>query len=331
MTGAVWVRCVGLISVWLILALSFADARAAEAAPAWAYAITPLDNRDATALTLPGSARTFTRAQLTDPFEPADWYPKDHPQMPRVVSHGRAPLVFACAFCHHPNGQGRPENAGIAGLPKVYIAQQMRDFRDGLRHNALALKGNTRIMVTAAQVMTEAEIESAAAYFSAMPWRPWIRVVETDTVPVTDLRLGMYLVRGGAGAGTEPIAGRIVEVPEDEDRSEYRRDPRSGFVAYAPVGSLTRGAALVNEGLGRTTPCRTCHGAKLEGAGDVPAIRGRSPSYLARQLYDFRRGTRMGRMAGPMMPVVERLSVDDIRDTSAYLASLPPTPAGDGF
>jgi cytochrome c553 len=316
---------------WILLCVAFGLAQADEASPAWAYAIAPLDDGDPTPLTLPGSTRTFTRAQLTNPFEPADWYPGDHPAMPRIVSHGRAPLVFACAFCHHPNGQGRPENAGIAGLPKGYIVQQMRDFRDGLRHSALAFKGNTRIMVTAAQVMTDAEIESAAAYFSAMPWRPWIRVVETDTVPTTDLKLGMYVVRNGARAGTEPIAARIVEVPEDENRSEYRRDPRSGFVAYVPVGSVVRGAALVNAGEGRTTPCSTCHGEHLDGLGDVPGIGGRSPSYLARQLYDFREGTRMGRLAAQMRPVVERLSVDDIRDVSAYLASLRHESASGGI
>jgi 2,4-dienoyl-CoA reductase-like NADH-dependent reductase (Old Yellow Enzyme family) len=35
-------------------------------------------------------------------------------------------------------------------------------------------------------------------------------------------------------ARTEPIAGRIIEVPEDEEQSEVVRNPRSGFVAYVP-------------------------------------------------------------------------------------------------
>jgi len=309
----------------LTLAPSFA-VRADEAPPDWAYAITPLDDGNPTPLTLPGSDRSFTRAQLTSPFAPTDWYPGDHPPMPRIVSHGRPPLVAACAFCHHPNGQGRPENAGVAGLPKAYIAQQMHDFRDGLRHNAQVFKSNTRVMVTAAQVMTEEEIDAAAEYFSAIPWAPWIRVIETDTVPKTDLRAGIFLVRRGERAGTELIGDRIVEVPEDEDRSEYRRDPRSGFIAYVPPGTVSRGAELVKTGAQPAGPCASCHGEDLAGLGDVPGIRGRSPSYVARQLYDFREGTRAGRMAAPMRPVVESLTVKDITDISAYLASLRPAP-----
>jgi len=46
-------------------------------------------------------------------------------------------------------------------------------------------------------------------------------------------------------ARTEPIAGRIIEVPEDEVQSEVLRNPRSGFIAYVPVGSVKRGENLV--------------------------------------------------------------------------------------
>ncbi len=46
-----------------------------------------------------------------------------------LVYAGRAPDVRACGFCHLPNGQGRPENASVAGQPAEYIVQQMRDYR----------------------------------------------------------------------------------------------------------------------------------------------------------------------------------------------------------
>jgi hypothetical protein len=32
--------------------------------------------------------------------------------------------------CHYPNGKGRPEHAGVAGLPACYFIQTMIDFRD---------------------------------------------------------------------------------------------------------------------------------------------------------------------------------------------------------
>jgi cytochrome c553 len=55
----------------------------------------------------------------------------------------------------------------------------------------------------------------------------------------------------------------------------------------------------------------------------VPAIAGRSPSYLARQLYDFQQGTRHGEMAAAMQPVTAKLTADDIVNLTAYAASLP--------
>ena len=56
-----------------------------------------------------------------------------HPPMPDIVSRGRKPDVPGCGSCHLPNGFGRPENASLAGLSAVYIAQQMADYRRGVR------------------------------------------------------------------------------------------------------------------------------------------------------------------------------------------------------
>jgi cytochrome c553 len=56
----------------------------------------------------------------------------------------------------------------------------------------------------------------------------------------------------------------------------------------------------------------------------VPALAGRSPSGLVRQLYDFKAGTRNGPGAAMMKPEVVNMT-DDVRlDIAAYLASLNP-------
>ena len=98
------------------------------------------------------------------------------------------------------------------------------------------------------------------------------------------------------GAGIEPIGQRIIETPEDAERTEVLRDPRGGFIAYVPVGSIKKGEALVATGGGKTTRCAVCHGADLRGLGPVPGIAGRSPSYTVRQLYDMQQGTRNGHL-----------------------------------
>ena len=93
---------------------------------------------------VPGSTIEFTQAQLRDLFNVPDWHPDNHPAMPEVVAHGRKPDVRACGYCHLPNGQGRPENSSLAGLPPAYIEQQMADFRAGRRKSSGAADGTTR-------------------------------------------------------------------------------------------------------------------------------------------------------------------------------------------
>jgi cytochrome c553 len=295
----------------------------------WAYAIStepapPLGPDDGTLHTLPGSDGRYTRDQIRNFFGPADWYPGDHPSMPPVVAFGReAAGIWACSMCHYPNGKGRPENAGVAGLPPAYFAQQLRDFKAGLRTSADTRKSNTGLMIAFAQQMTDAEIEQAAAYFGSMQWSPWIEVIETDTVPKTHISGGMHLRLEGAEAGTEPLGQRIVESPKDTEGTELLRNPRSGFYAYVPIGSVAKGEALARTGAGKTTPCATCHGETLEGLAVVPSLRGRSPSYIARQLIDFQKGTRHGLWAPLMDAVVADLSSEDMLNLAAYLASLP--------
>jgi cytochrome c553 len=110
-----------------------------------------------------------------------DWIPDEHPPMPTVVVHGRQPHVRGCAMCHMPNGKGRPENGPAAGLSATYIAQQLLDFKHGLRASADPRKTNTTLMIEAAREMTDDEIKDSATYFSSMKWTPWITVPETAT------------------------------------------------------------------------------------------------------------------------------------------------------
>jgi cytochrome c553 len=174
--------------------------------------------------------------------------------------------------------------------------------------------------------MTDDEIEQAAEYFSSMRWTPWIEVVEADTVPKTRIAGGMHLKLEGAEAGTEPLGRRIVESPVNAEHTELLRDPRSGFIAYVPKGSVARGEALAHGGKDGVAACTICHGENLDGLAIVPSLRGRSPSYIARQLADMKAGKRRGAWTPLMMPVVSGLSADDILNLSAYLASLEPTP-----
>jgi cytochrome c553 len=173
-----------------------------------------------------------------------------------------------------------------------------------------------------AKAMTDQEIQEAAEYFGSMKWTPWIKVVETDMVPKTRTSTGLYMPI--PGAGKEQLGERIIEVPIDPDGTEELRNPRSGFIAYAPLGSIEKGKELATKGGSRTIACGVCHGDDLKGLGPVPPIAGRSPSYMARQLYDMQQGTRNGTWTELMKPVVKSMNREDLVDIAAYVSSLQP-------
>jgi cytochrome c553 len=294
--------------------------------PAWAYPLNPTAPKppppdDGTILHAPDSAVGLTRAQTTDRFAAVDWRPDSHPPMPEAVAHGRKPDVFACGFCHFPNGRGRPESASLAGLSADYIVAQTMAMRDGSRKSSQPKMIASALMTTVAAHADPADVAAAAAYFAALPHKSWIRVVETDTVPRPEIH-GVSAYAATADGSREPIGERIVELPENTARTDLR-DDASGFVAYVPPGSIERGHALAAQAEGTFQPCGACHGADLRGALGPP-LAGRSPSYLFRQMFDIQSGARSGVAVDPMKIEVSALTPAQMRDLSAYAASLAP-------
>ena len=68
-------------------------------------------------------------------------------------------IAANCANCHGTDGRSRGVVPSLAGQDKAYIAQQMKDFRDGKRPST--------IMQQLAKGYTDSQIEAAAAYFAA--------------------------------------------------------------------------------------------------------------------------------------------------------------------
>lgn len=293
--------------------------------PAWAYPWDPKVNprpSDDVPRQVPDSAATFTFAQANDLFFSPDWHPENGRSMPDVVARDRKPDLRACGSCHRAEGTGGPENSSLAGLPAAYIVQQMADYKSGARKFSGPERAPTMLMIAEAKAITDAEVQSAANYFSSLKLKPNIKVIETDSVPKTRIARNFFVI--SEGGEKEPIGQRIVEVPVDVDQFELR-DSRAQFLAYVPVGSVAKGEALAKTaGAGKTEACATCHGPDLKGLGPIPGIAGRSPSYTVRQLHEFQQGTRGGIGSALMKPTVERLLQEDMVSLAAYLASLAP-------
>lgn len=315
--------CLMLSAVSAALALAEAPA---DQSTAWAYPIAPaapIGPRPAEAgpARLPGSDIAFTRAQYTDRFAVPDWQPGLHPPMPPVVASGHRPNVMACGYCHLPTGDGRPENAALAGLPRAYIIAQMAAFRSGARHSSVADRGPQTMMIESAKGSSEADIAAAADYFSKLRHHGFVRVVEAARVPRTRTTAWLYS-RDPAG-GSEPIGARIIEMPEDFERFEMR-DPAMRYTAYVPPGSIARGARLARTWAKGGLACASCHGVQFKGDGDIPPLAGRSPTYIVRQLNDFRTGARSGPEAAPMQQVTATMGNADMIALAAFLGSRAP-------
>jgi cytochrome c553 len=228
-------------------------AEGANAILPWAFVLNDPRPDDAEApdpdevVTVPGSDVSIRRRDININNGPPDWHPNDHPPRPELVASGGGTGVVACGYCHLPNGQGKPENAGLAGQPFEYIVQQMEDYRNGLRRTGEPRMGPPSFMMRIGAAATDEQARVAAEYFSSIDFKPWIRVVETDMVPVT--RFARWIHTVVEGGGMEPIGVQVVETPEDLHRTESR-DDASSFIAYVPLGAKALGAELVNNGDG---------------------------------------------------------------------------------
>ena len=299
-------------------------ARAQEAPPPWAYPVNPPGFQrapdDGSIRRVPNSSAGYTLTQVRDLFTAPDWHAGDHPPMPGVVGTGRKPDVMACGVCHRADGPGGPENSSLFGLPASYIVQQTLDFKNGLRNGSAPRIAND-LMIKIAKAVTDEELEVAAAYFASIKPRANIVVIETATVPKTQVRdLFLALLPGDE---KEPIAERIIEIPENVENF-VSRDSRARFIAHVPPGSIAKGRQLASTPDASGVQCTGCHGADLKGNDAVPTIAGRSPTYLFRQLYDFKSGARKGTLSSTMKPAVEKLTIADMIALAAYSASLAP-------
>jgi len=304
-------------------------ATAPFAVPAWAYPTTsppyraargPFDNT--TPLHVPNSDRGYTAAQIRNSYAVPDWFPDSHPTMPEPVARGEGKKVPACGFCHLPGGEGRSENASLAGVSADYIIGQLKDWHARTRKEAIPTWSFAKRMEDIADSVSDADLATAAKYFARIRPTPRVKVVERDTIQRVYQASGLYALH--PDGGREALGDRIIEITEDLERFELR-DPQSGFIAYVPVGSVARGKSIAHAaGKKAPTACVTCHGENLQGKGPAPLLAGRSPAYLLRQLLAFKTKSRNSARSAPMQQVTAGLTLDDMISAAAYAGSVNP-------
>ena len=232
--------------------------------------------------------------------------------MPKSVGVGDRPGAWPCAYCHQETGEGGPESAALTGLSVAYITEQLAEFRSGRRRAAEPRMKAPHGMEAESRKLRPAALAEAAAYYAGLTYRPRIAVVESDSAPKVVVHAGLIYVKSPAG-GTGPLRDRIVEVPDDVHQWDLG-NPHATFTVFVPKGSAG----------GVSAPCGSCHGIDYKGTATAPPLAGRSPSYLARQLFDMQYGTRSGPAVAPMVPEVAHMTASDRVAIVACLASLRP-------
>jgi cytochrome c553 len=308
-----------VFAILIVLALSLAVHSQQQQGKdlSWAF---PVKNGDlppepAGAKSVPNSKKTYDQAQIEDLANPPDWFPEEHAAAPQIVQHGHGDAL-ACGACQLMSGVGHPESADMAGMKAEYIRRQVADFKSGIR------KEPNR-MNTIANALSDDEIRQAAEWFATLKPYAWTKVVEAAMVPKSFVGGGRMRF-AQPGGGMEPLGNRIITLPQDQSRVT-KRDPHSGFTAYVPPGSIKKGEAFVKTGgSGKSVQCAICHGDNLQGLGNVPRLAGLHPIYIARQLYQFKDGSRNGGDAQLMKKPVAEMSDADIIAIAAYVGSLNP-------
>ncbi len=209
-----------------------------------------------------------------------------------------------CASCHQAQ-ETATGTVSLAGLCAEYIEEQLIELESGRRRPRSSDTAAASIH-TAHRIDAEAA-RTAAEYYSRLIYTSSLRVIEVRDTPSTALRQSRE---------TESLI--ILR------REDTKAQQPEAWIDRVPPGSLRRGHQLAL-GMDRRAPrCANCHGKQLQGLGPVPPLAGRSPNYLADQLWAIKAGLRAGPVVTPMRAVVSGLRAEDLIDLSAYLANLKP-------
>lgn len=133
----------------------------------------------------------------------------------------------------------------------------------------------------------------------------------------------------------KPMAAALNDAEIAAVARYYASQPAPKVPAEQPAAAalIARGEALARDGVWEkdVPACFQCHGPNGKGVPPhFPAIAGQPSGYIVEQLDAWRAGRRNNDPVGLMKAVAERLSADDIKAVSVFLASFSATPhAGD--
>lgn len=212
-----------------------------------------------------------------------------------------------CATCHQPNGSGirnavppLDRSEFVLADPQVIVQILLHGIQGPINVAGQPYDGN---MPSFASVMSDQEIANVATYVRsawsnrAAPITPAFVAQQRDRFAQMKRSWagGAELVRLGAIPGAAPQPAITV-------RRQMSFDPRIMSLVFQGR----------NDG---SWACASCHGARGEGALNVPRLAGLDENYLFKQLRDYVRGRRQNEI---MQTVARTLSEREMRALARY-------------
>ena len=131
-----------------------------------------------------------------------------------------------------------------------------------------------------------------------------------------------------SGMRKDPMMAGMAAPLGDQDIEDL-----AAFFATQPINKATPDAELAAQGeviyrggdLSKNlAACTGCHGPSGNGnpTAQFPSLRGQHADYLAKQLRDFKAGTRENDLNGMMRDIAQALSEDEIKAVAAFISGL---------
>jgi cytochrome c553 len=77
------------------------------------------------------------------------------------VAAGKSRAQVACAVCHGQQGLSmQPSVPHLAGQPKIYLVEQLRNYRSGKRHH--------EVMSVIAKPLTDEDIQNVSDWYASL-------------------------------------------------------------------------------------------------------------------------------------------------------------------
>lgn len=248
-----------------------------------------------------------------------------------------AKIAGSCDGCHGKDGNSnKPGFPSLTGLNVKYLFSATRDYRDGIRKNALMYK-----MV---ESLSDTDIEKVAYHYATQTPSSKKHAPKADLAAGEKISAGCVSCHGEGGVshtpGTPSLAGQDASYLAAATRAYARGDRKSDAMSgptkelkpedivnvtayFASQNSVRPDTVLpMSPQYSISKKCSRCHGENGRSTEPgIPSLAGQSEAYLVMAMKEYHDGLRKQHMMNALADV---LSLTEMKAIAAYYARQKP-------